>query len=490
MRKALLVFRKDVFRLRLELAAWVLLMAIYSWMEAVLPARPGLLAAVGLWELILAPAACYLTLATIHEDLLPGDRQDWLTKPIPRSSLLLAKVMFVVVFLNLPLALSQALGLAANGLSLSDFTGSLISRQFLFTALFIMPVAAFAAATGNFAQFAVALLCGYGAALLLGLSTATLAAQDLPWGGISWIITFAGAALALVISGSVLLLVYLPRQIRQARLILVGGVLICGLLPSVRLWHFGFEVQERVARQSLTAGSVRLFFDATRDPNLGRGLLTRRDRAGYVRVAIPIQLTDVPTGTEVLSERSETTIDGSDGPPWRSGWSVGGGILRQHGGWWQDVEIERALFETLRNRDVHLHTRIALTLLGPASVSRLSVPTANRFVPDVGFCWAMPNRVLCVSPFVHAVQVEIRSRSCATGDLSDLGIRPEISYTPYSSGLGFGLWKTDIDMMLFPGILGCEVVIEARDATAHFERDLDIPSIRLLAYRDSPGGSR
>ena len=121
MRKALLIFRKDVFRLRLELAAWALLMGIYSWMEAVLPARPGWLAAVGIWELILAPAACYLALATIHEDLLPGDRQDWLTKPIPRSSLLLAKLMFVVVFLNLPLALSQVLGLVANGLSLPDF---------------------------------------------------------------------------------------------------------------------------------------------------------------------------------------------------------------------------------------------------------------------------------------------------------------------------------------------------------------------------------
>ena len=273
-------------------------------------------------------------------------------------------------------------------------------------------------------------------------------------------------------------------------MILAGVVLVCGLLPSVRMWHFGFEVQKRFARQSLTAGSVHLFFDAARDPNLGRGLLIRRDRAEYVRVAIPIQLTNLATGTEVLSERTETTIDGIDGPSWRSGWSAEGGILRQHGGWWQELEIESALFDTLRNRDVHLHTRTAITLLGPVSVSQLSVPTDNRFVPDVGFCWAMPNRVLCFSPFGHAAQVEIRSRSCATGDLSDLGIRPEISYTPYSSGLGFGLWKTDIDMMLFPGVLGCELVIEARNATAHFERDLDIPSIRLLAYQESPGGSR
>jgi hypothetical protein len=495
MREVLVIFRKDVRRMRIELAVWVLLMGIYSCMEAVLPERPGWLGAVEIWEWLLAPAAWYLTLAAIHEELLPGDCQYWLTKPIPRSNLLTAKLLFVVVFLNLPLALSQTLALQANGLPLRDFGGNLVWRQLVFTPLLLMPVAALAAVTATFGQFAVALLCGYSAVLLLGFGTATMA-QDLRWGGISWILTAVVAALALVISGAVLLLAYLRRLIGLSRWILVAGVLVCGLLPAFSLWRLAFAVQDLLSTRQLTAAGVRLAFDAARDPAVGRGILARADTQ-YVRVAIPITLTGIRADTHFLSERIKTSIDGAGGSSWRSGWSATSKTLPLRDGWWQYVEIERSFFDSLRHSNVHLHTRTAFTLFGSAHVSQLSVPADNRFVPDVGFCWVSPARVLCFSPFRHSARMEIASRPCQGGDLRNLGMRPEVSYAPYSGAFGFGLWKTDIDMTFFPptrsssglaeGGVGCEVVFETSEALTHLERDLDIPSIRLVLYRDLPG---
>src|ERR1700730_5003886 len=36
----------------------------------------------------------------VHQDALPGTRQDWLTRPIPRTDVLLAKVMFAALVLQ------------------------------------------------------------------------------------------------------------------------------------------------------------------------------------------------------------------------------------------------------------------------------------------------------------------------------------------------------------------------------------------------------
>src|ERR1700683_781282 len=99
MREAFFLFRKDVRHFRLQLGAFLALMGLLGCAEAEAPRRPEWLAAGVICQWMLVPAAWYLLVLTVHEQKLPGDRQYWLTRPYPRRSLLLAKVLFVAAFL-------------------------------------------------------------------------------------------------------------------------------------------------------------------------------------------------------------------------------------------------------------------------------------------------------------------------------------------------------------------------------------------------------
>src|SRR5580704_3650909 len=51
------------------------------------------------WWLLISPV--------IHEEKLVGDRQFWITRPYDWKKLLAAKVLFLIVFLYIPLLLAQ-----------------------------------------------------------------------------------------------------------------------------------------------------------------------------------------------------------------------------------------------------------------------------------------------------------------------------------------------------------------------------------------------
>src|SRR3989442_14847083 len=51
--------------------------------------------------LVLLAAAIVIALV-VHQDPIPGVRQDWLVRPIARRDLFLAKLLFVVVFVQGP----------------------------------------------------------------------------------------------------------------------------------------------------------------------------------------------------------------------------------------------------------------------------------------------------------------------------------------------------------------------------------------------------
>src|ERR1035441_2581418 len=107
MRQALRIFRKDVRHLWPHAAVVVFLAAVYACMDAALPGNPMMEGAEAACGLLLWVAACILAIAAVHEDPLTGDRQFWITRPYSWKSLLLAKALFILVFVSLPALLDQ-----------------------------------------------------------------------------------------------------------------------------------------------------------------------------------------------------------------------------------------------------------------------------------------------------------------------------------------------------------------------------------------------
>ena len=63
-------------------------------------------------------ATATIVVLVVHQDPIPGVRQDWLVRPIPRRDLLLAKVLFVILLVHGPWWIADLAQGLANGFPL------------------------------------------------------------------------------------------------------------------------------------------------------------------------------------------------------------------------------------------------------------------------------------------------------------------------------------------------------------------------------------
>jgi hypothetical protein len=265
-------------------------------------------------------------------------------------------------------------------------------------------------------------------------------------------------------------------------------------------------------------GAVQLRFDAERDPAGGRGVRARDLQDGdLVRLVLPVQVSGIPAGLELQSERIAVTVEAA-GDSWNSGWTDFGGTLQTTGDntllpadgpYWQYVYLDRAFFDRHRNRPVRLRTAAAFTLLSGPRTTRLVPPTDAVWVPEFGFCKTRANpaavsnsirgavAVTCLAPFQQGQWVRIGMQSRRTGvfedsrrsgTLQNLATREARSYGPYPTEFDASVWQLFGTAALVSDPSDMDVVLESRHAVVHFERTLTLPAIRLADYLDQPAG--
>src|SRR5689334_12368053 len=149
MRQALHIFLKDTHHLRLEILLVAASAALLAW------ANPAWI------EFLLLPAAGYLIARVVHAEAIPGNRQFWITRPYHRQSLLAAKMLFVLAFVNLPILLAQWCIVIRGGFPFHSYWPGLLWSQVLLTAVITLPVSALAALTSGIVPFTfLALIVG------------------------------------------------------------------------------------------------------------------------------------------------------------------------------------------------------------------------------------------------------------------------------------------------------------------------------------------
>ena len=122
MRTTLHIFKKDVRRLWYEILVVLALTALFAWLDPQTPpglsassSQNGLMFFGAILRMLLPMAWWYLIARVIHQEAIPGDRQYWVTRPIAWRHLLGAKLLFILAFINLPVAVSDCVILAAAG---------------------------------------------------------------------------------------------------------------------------------------------------------------------------------------------------------------------------------------------------------------------------------------------------------------------------------------------------------------------------------------
>ena len=158
--------------------------------------------------------------ALVHHDVIPGDRQDWLVRPIRRRDLLAAKLASVVLVLQGPTFANDLLAGFVNGLSFSTSLSTALGRSaWMFAALSLPWLACSSIFSNPVAMVGLSLI-------LVVLGPLIVLSPRLLNSGMEWIPDAGLVALVFVASASVLALTYLSRRVMTARLLLAAAVLL------------------------------------------------------------------------------------------------------------------------------------------------------------------------------------------------------------------------------------------------------------------------
>ena len=111
----------------------------------------------GLIDALLPLSWAFVIVRVIQGESLVGDRQFWVTRPYEWKKLLCAKVIFILVVINLPLLITDIFLLARAGFPPAHYIVGLLWMQTMI-GLLVLLVAALAAVTATVVQFGLALL--------------------------------------------------------------------------------------------------------------------------------------------------------------------------------------------------------------------------------------------------------------------------------------------------------------------------------------------
>ena len=202
-----------------------------------------------------------LAIAVVQQDAVPGVDQDWLIRPVKRTELLLAKVLFVVLTVSLPMLLLDLVHASAAGFPLPAALGLAAYKELYVAVCLVIPVMALAAATGGMIELivlGVALIAVFATALsvygvLVGPNSCPTCDT-----GVAWLQHLLRHICILFGAVLILCLQYYRRATQLSRALAVGGalVIVFGQLP----WNTAFTVQRSLSPALGAAAEIDLSF--------------------------------------------------------------------------------------------------------------------------------------------------------------------------------------------------------------------------------------
>jgi hypothetical protein len=424
------IFRKDTRRcwpeILLSLAITAALVSIYPLRWLALPATDALstpsmnTAVLGTMLAVLVVVSWVMLIArSIHAESLVGVRQFWLTRPYEWKSLLSAKLIFLAVYLYLPLIVAQWLLLDASGLnSLSTIPG-LLFNLLLITGFLVLPLVAIAAVTENFFRMAFGLLGavlmgvavlvaitlqGYSNGynniwnrlLLLAMNNLAAPVHSLTSIGHHKQVLFA--LLFATVCGAVVLLQYARRKTWLCRMILLALPIAIATGGMVRA-HYALSGQALIdhdyPKLSADAAPIQLAYavDEKHPIIVFRG--KNNSGALIAGARIPLHVSEIAEGTALIVDHSIVTLEAADGFRWSTEGSIP--ALRKYdlpGSRVRDdydmpqvfFEMPYALYERIKTGPLTVRLALALTQLQATNSVQATLPTRAVVVPGFGIC--------------------------------------------------------------------------------------------------------
>ena len=333
----------------------------------------------GLVDVLLPMSWAFVIVRVIQGESLVGDRQFWVTRPYEWKKLLAAKTLFILVFINLPLLITDVFLLAKAGFSPTHYVVGLLWMQAMI-ALGLSLIAALAAVTASVVQFGLALLVVV--LYLIGMGSLS---EQIPSSSFSSSIGDAvQTALLIATPLVVILLQYSRRTTAKSRLLIAGfaAVLLLILLAT--------PYQTVVAHQypRLEAGhQPPVRFSLLPPDKQPDGSVPADEKE--VRIEIPFGVSGIEDNSIVSMSGVMVAIEAPDGLRWNSGWrSLGWSLFSENNRAGISFTVKKKLFERIKSLPVKADIWLALSVSRDQNRTEFVVPRGEFVLPEVGFCAA------------------------------------------------------------------------------------------------------
>ena len=475
-------------------------------------------------------SAGLLIATAVHQDAIPGVRQDWLVRPVKRRDLLLAKLLFALVMVHGSILLADTFQALANGFSLGQSLASAATRGLLLLGFLSLPAAAFASLTRNMTEAIIGAVLVYlgivASSQLLAVSRSLQPTTTRT--GLQWIALLSVTAVLLLGATIILRLQYFKRGTALSRWLTVG---VLALAFSARFipWQFAFGLEQRLS----TVPGAGLPIVPTYEPRLDKFRLPKGivpgpgDQASIVY--LPTHFIGLPDDAVLSVDRSQVRLVAADGKVLYTGgadallirkechqgpvhFTIGSPDLRfvreietddltvpRDGEAWiyQGIAFPRGLYAHIKDQPLRLTIDYSLTLL-QGNLSTIPALGAVQVLPDLGRCTTrMDDEGDDIQ--LHCMQAG-HAPSCASVFLEDVpsgrknpaafSCSPDyapflVQFVPdgisrFGGEIRFhdlsGLAKYPVDASELPK---SRLVIRVYRARDHFTRQLIIPEIRL-----------
>jgi len=431
------IFKKDARRHWPEILISLALLALFTRHELHPWAKESTAFSLGQFFLrsqYITPALLlfwsFLILRIIQGETLVGDRQWWITKPYVWWKLLAAKILFIFVFITVPLFHTQLfLLLEAHFPVVPNLGGVLLFQLSLFCVLFL-PSLVLGSLTRNLAQ------------ALLGVA-------------IIFFTLFAGFWIMTKIpSSSSNMLPSLAEHIQ--------GLLELSCLTAIPAWQFArrrrwtsfgallgiaaiafliavFAPYAKTLEKEyplVSADSAPAQFTIRPFEQMQGKRRVWSDAASEVNIYVPLEVSGILPGSVVTVDSLKVTADTSDESYWSRGWY----------GRWDEIwpgqqrkelryEVDRAKYEKLKTVPLHLHIELALSEFQESQVRELIVGSGIFHDEALGTCRLNPmgdSEIQCLKPLKtppYMISFDSKDSVCSAGPEDD---KSSVSYIAHA----------------------------------------------------------
>ena len=495
MKQALHIFKKDVRYLRYEIALTILAAAAFIFTGirhgiSVSNAIPNQSAAASSLMVFLPVTWWFLITRVIQAESPTSRTQFWLTRPYEWKSLLGAKALFIIVFVNLPLLLADTVILLAFGFSPGHEVAGLLWTQVLLIVAFILPATALSSIASGIGPLVTAMLLfspgrvGFDDLFPLGSRRGSS-----PWFELEWVREYLclGRYRRGGPNDHILANTLAGRPPPPAR------TLAAIAQPCHRMDRdlaVSMDIGIRTANGVVSSES-ELFFHSYwlgfREKMAGRGVYPNIQN--QMVIDLPLQIAGVPAKPfmELRANGLTVTLVAPDGEAWRDQHSPPACVDAEAGIISLRAAAGNEFYAKVRNVPIQLRGTLFFTLFGNRQGTEIPPQKGAVPVPGLGVCSAGPNFLLCSSAFRAAPDLVSErifqdSPTGPAGKIEHLWDRP-MSYSPFPADLSIDPIAQFFSPQFSPV---SEIVVETLEPIAYLRRDFEFDNVRLSDFERHP----